>query len=40
MKYNPMMDEDIFIDWKVFNPLDHIRELKSICDAFHFKKGT
>lgn len=40
MKYNPMMDEDIFIDWKVFNPLDHIRELKSICDAFHFKRGT
>ena len=40
MKYNPMMDEDIFIDWKVFNPLDHIRELKSMCDAFHFKRGT
>ena len=39
MKYNPMMDEDIYVDWKVFNPLDYIRQLKSICDAYHFKKG-
>ena len=40
MKYNPFMDEDIYVDWKVFNPLDYIRQLKSICDAFHFKRGT
>ena len=40
MKYNPFMDEDIYVDWKVFNPLDYIRQLKSICDAFHFKRGS
>ena len=40
MKYNPLMDEDIYVDWKVFNPLDYIRQLKSVCDAFHFKRGT
>ena len=40
MKYNPLMDEDIYIDWRVFNPLDYIRQLKSVCDAFHFKRGT
>ena len=39
MKYNPMMDEDIYIDWRVFNPLDYIRRLKSVCDAFHFSRG-
>ena len=38
MKYNPMMDEDIYIDWRVFNPLDYIRRLKSVCDAFHFSR--
>ena len=38
MKYNPMMDEDIYIDWRVFNPLDYIRRLKSVCDAFHFSQ--
>ena len=36
-KYNHMMDQDIFVDWKVYNPLDYIRQLKSVCDAFHFK---
>ena len=36
-KYNHMMDQDIFIDWREYNPLDYIRELKSICDAYHFK---
>ena len=40
MKYNPFMDEDLYIDWKVFNPLDYIRQLKSVCDAFHFKRGS
>ena len=35
-KYNSMMDEDIYIDWRVFNPLDYIRRLKSVCDAYHF----
>ena len=40
MKYNPFMDEDIYVDWKVFNPLDYIRQLKSVCDAFHFKRGS
>jgi hypothetical protein len=38
MKYNPLLDEDIHIDWKVYNPLDYIRQLKSVCDAFHFSK--
>jgi len=38
MKYNPLLDEDIYIDWKVYNPLDYIRQLKSVCDAFHFSK--
>lgn len=38
MKYNPMMDEDIYVDWKVYNPLDYIRQLKSVCDAFHFSR--
>ena len=36
-KYNHMMDQDIFVDWKEYNPLDYIRQLKSVCDAFHFK---
>ena len=40
MKYNPFMDEDLYIDWKVFNTLDYIRQLKSVCDAFHFKRGS
>jgi len=40
MKYNPFMDEDLYIDWRVFNPLDYIRQLKSVCDAFHFKRGS
>ena len=38
MKYNPFMDLDIYIDWKVYNPLDYIRRLKSVCDAFHFSR--
>ena len=38
MKYNPFMDEDLYIDWKVFNPLDYIRQLKSVCDAYHFRR--
>lgn len=29
------INSDIYIDWKVFNPLDHIRELKMICDNYH-----
>ena len=37
-KYNPMMDLDIFVDWRVFNPLDYIRRLKSVCDAYHFSQ--
>ena len=36
-KYNSMMDEDIYIDWRVYNPLDYIRKLKSVCDAYHYK---
>jgi len=39
-KYNPLMDTDILIDWRVFNPLDYIRKLKSVVDAYHFKMGT
>ena len=38
MKYNPFMDQDIYIDWKVYNPLDYIRRLKSVCDAYHFSR--
>ena len=38
MKYNPLLDQDIYIDWKVYNPLDYIRQLKSVCDTFHFSK--
>ena len=40
MKYNPLMDQDIYIDWRVFNPLDYIKELKSVVDTYHFKMGT
>ena len=39
-KYNPLMDQDIYIDWRVFNPLDYIKELKSVVDTYHFKMGT
>ena len=39
-KYNSMMDQDIYIDWRVFNPLDYIKELKSVVDTYHFKMGT
>ena len=38
-KYNPLMDQDIYVDWKVYNPLDYIKKLKSVCDAFHFKNS-
>ena len=38
MKYNPLLDQDIHIDWKVYNPLDYIRQLKSVCDAYHFSR--
>ncbi len=37
-KYNPLMDTDILIDWREFNPLDYIRRLKSVCDAYHFSQ--
>ena len=40
MKYNPLMDQDIYVDWKVFNPLDYIKELKSVVDTYHYKMGT
>ena len=36
-KYNPLMDTDILVDWRVFNPLDYIHKLKEVCDAYHFK---
>ena len=36
-KYNPMMDQDIYIDWKEYSPLDYIRRLKSLCDAYQYK---
>ena len=39
MKYNPLLDQDIHIDWKVYNPLDYIRQLKSVCDAYHFSRN-
>ncbi|MBT4697559.1 MAG: hypothetical protein HOG73_09150 [Candidatus Marinimicrobia bacterium] len=38
-KYNHMLDADIHIDWRVYNPLDHIHELQEVCEAYHFKKG-
>ena len=38
-KYNHLMDQDIHVDWRVFNPLDYIHKLKDVCDAFHFKKS-
>ena len=38
-KYNHLMDQDIYVDWKEYNPLDYIRRLKSICDAYHFSKS-
>lgn len=38
MKPNPFMDQDIYIDWRVYNPLDYIRRLKSIVDAFHYQR--
>jgi len=38
-KYNPLMDQDIHVDWRVFNPLDYIHKLKDVCDAFHFKNS-
>ena len=37
-KPNPFMDQDIYIDWRVYNPLDYIRRLKSIVDAFHYQR--
>ena len=39
MKYNPLLDQDIHVDWKVYNPLDYIRQLKSVCDAYHFSRN-
>ena len=29
---------DLYVEWREYNPLDYIRRLKSICDAFHFSK--
>ena len=38
----PFMDgdkvTDLFVEWKEYNPLDYIRRLKAICDAFHHFK--
>ena len=39
IKYNPLLDEDIYVDWKIYNPLDYIRQLKSVCDAYHFSRN-
>lgn len=36
-KPNPFLDKDIHIDWRVFSPLQHIRELKQVCDDYHVK---
>ena len=36
-KYNKLLDQDIHIDWRVYNPTDHIRELHDICKAYHFQ---
>ena len=39
-KYNPLLDTDILVDWRVFDPLDYIHKLKEVCDAYHFKYKT
>ena len=36
-KYNKLLDQDIHIDWRVYNPTDYIRELHDICKAYHFQ---
>ena len=36
-KYNKMLDQDIHIDWRVYNPTDYIRELHDMCKAYHFQ---
>lgn len=36
-KIPPHINSDLYIDWKVFNPLEHIRELKTVCDNYHSK---
>ena len=38
----PFMDGDkvvdLFVEWKEYNPLDYIRRLKQVCDAYHFSQ--
>ena len=30
---------DLYVEWKEYSPLDYIRRLKSMCDAFHFSRS-